>query len=406
MRSPLHPCRGWESAARPGRKISPPEFSLLTLAVAAAAAILVTVPTAAQQPADLARQAAEFERARNFAGAEKVYREMLSDSPGDPDLLLRLGVACQQQSKFEDSIAIFQEILKRAPVYPQVNFFLGTSYYALNRFNDAIGAFQKELAGNPNEQRARYNLALALHASERNLEAIQLLEAMVADQPDNLAALYQLVLFYKDGSQRAFRQLAKVSPDSPWYLALRAQAFGDNEQPDEAIRQFQSLLNKYPGFPGVHFELGQIYWRKKDYELAREELRKALQEDANQPLANLYVGDILTNQKQFQEAIPHLQIAIAAYPELPKAYFFLGKSYAGIGDDRRALEAFRRALELDPRYQEVHYQLSQLFLRSNNKEESQRHLEIVKKLQLEDSKGFRENIEKSSAQQTPSAAKE
>src|SRR2546425_9329944 len=117
-------------------------------------------------------------------------------------------------------------------------------------------------------------------------------------------------------------------------------------------------------------------------------------------MANFYLGDILTSQKEFQEAIPHLKIGLAAYPKMTKAYFFLGKCYVGTGDLQQALQVFRQALELDPKYQEVHYQLYQLYARLNNKPESQRHLEIVKRLQQEDSKEIQENIQKVSPQQT------
>ncbi len=348
----------------------------------------------------LLSQAIELEKDKDYAGAEKIYRQALLTLPDDPEILKRLGVVSQKQLKYEESIEVFREILKRAPVYPEVNLFLGISYYALNQFDRAAEVIKKELATNPKDRQSRYYLALALHASDRNLEAVQQLEGLLADHPDDISALYQLALFYKDGAQEASQRIAKLAPDSPWYLALRAQAFADNGQLDEAIRQYKALLSKNLDFPGIHFELGQVYWREKDSENAREELKLALQEDPNQPLANFYLGDILTSQKEFQEAIPHLKIGLAAYPKMTKAYFFLGKCYVGTGDLQQALQVFRQALELDPKYQEVHYQLYQLYARLNNKPESQRHLEIVKRLQQEDSKEIQENIQKVSPQQT------
>ena len=259
---------------------------------------------------------------------------------------------------------------------------------------------KKELAVDPKDRQARYYLALALHASNRNLEAIQQLEGLLTDHPGDIPALYQLALFYKDGAQEASQQVAKLAPDSEWYLALRAEAFADNGHLDEAIQQYKTVLSKNPSFPGMHFELGQVYWKKKDAENAQAELKLALQEDPNQPLANFYLADILTTQKDYQQAIPHLEITIAAYPKMTKAYFLLGKCHAGTGDVQQALRVFQQASELDPKYQEVHYQLYRLYARLNNKEESQRHLEIVKRLQQEDSSELRENIEKSGPQPT------
>src|SRR5262245_47983997 len=62
----------------------------------------------------LLSRAFDLERTKDFAGAEAIYRQALVVSPGDPDLLKRLGQVCQDQGKHEESIRIFQEILMRA----------------------------------------------------------------------------------------------------------------------------------------------------------------------------------------------------------------------------------------------------------------------------------------------------
>src|SRR5438128_3315669 len=206
----------------------------------------------------LLSQAVEQEKGRDFAGAEKTYRQALLISPDDSEILKRLGVVCQEQGKYDESIKVFQEILKRAPVYPGVNLLSGISYYALNQFDQAAESMKKELAADPKDRQARYYLSLALHSSNRNLEAIQQLESLLADHPDDVPALYQLALFYKDGAQEASQQVAKLAPDSEWYLALRAEAFADNGHLDEAIQQNKTVLSKNPSYPGMHFTLCQL----------------------------------------------------------------------------------------------------------------------------------------------------
>src|SRR5437899_6839037 len=229
--------------------------------------ILATPPVPAQTaPTSLdgmLSQAVEQEKSRDYAGAERNYWQVLLRVPDDPEILKRLGIVCQEELKFKESIKVFQEILKRAPVYPGVNLLSGISYYALNQFDQAAESMRKELATDPKDRQARYYLSLALHASNRNLEAIQQLESLLADHPDDVPALYQLALFYKDGAQEASQQVAKLAPDSEWYLALRVEAFADNGHLDEAIQQYKAVLSKNPGFPGMHFELGQVYWKKK-----------------------------------------------------------------------------------------------------------------------------------------------
>jgi len=141
---------------------------LLNIAVFATAAW----PTP-QTTDSLLSQAAELQKARDFAGAEKLYRQALVDAPDDPEILKALAVVCQAEGKFAESIEIFQSILKRAPLYPGVNGFVGTSYYALNDFEKTIDAMKRELAGNPKDPQARHLLALAQSSSGHLFEAIQ-----------------------------------------------------------------------------------------------------------------------------------------------------------------------------------------------------------------------------------------
>jgi tetratricopeptide (TPR) repeat protein len=332
----------------------------------------------------LLSRAIELERSKDYAGAEAVYKEALLTAPDDPEIQKRLGLVCQEQGKYDESIETFQKILKRAPVYPGVNAWLGISYYALNKFDKTIEATQKELTSNPTDKQARYYLALALSASGRLFEAIQQLEGLLKDDPQNMAFLYQLVVDYRSAAQQAGQKLAKEYPDSAFTHAIKAEVLADGERFDEAILEFKEVLRRNPDFPGIHLAIGQVYWRRKDLEKAHEELKLAVLEDPNQPLANYYLADILVTDKEYLKAIPHLEITISVYPELTRAYWLLGKCWAGTGDSERALQAFKKALEQDPNYKEVHFQLHELYAQLGNKEESQKHLQIFERLTRED----------------------
>jgi len=325
-------------------------------------------------------QASAMEQRKDYGGAAKAYRQALQAAPEDPEILMKLGVVCQMELKYDESIGVFQQILKRAPRYPGANRLMGISYYGLNRFGDAEKSLREELVANPKDREARYYLALDLTALGRLPDAIHQLEDLVAADPQDAPALYQLTLCYKAATEQAAHRLNELRPDSEWTHALKAQVLEDEQRTDEAIREYNEVLRKNPGFPGIHFGLGQAYWIKKDSAHAKEQLNFALQEDPEQPLANYYLADLLTDDNRFQEAIPHLQMTVAAYPQMTRAHFLLGKCYAGIGDLQKSLKAFNKALELDPKSKDVHYQLYQLYARLGQRAESQRHLTLFEQL--------------------------
>ncbi len=373
--------------AEKGMNWKPPKTVNLRRAWVLLAAVgmisLLAAPVFAQDAESPLARAAQLEMRGDHAGAEKIYRQVLLSSPDDPDLLKALGVVLQEQGKHEEAISVFQQILSRAPLYPGVNSQLAVSYYALNQFDKTVEVARRELTANPRDRQARYYLALALTAQGRTYEAIQQLESLAADDPRDLIVQYQLVVDYKAAMNAAAERLAKMAPDSEFTHAMRAEAFSDADRFDDAILEYQEVLRKNPGFPGIHLGLGQVYWKKKDSTHAMEQLSLALQEEPNQPLGNYYMGDMLVDEQKFQQAIPHLKITVAVYPELARARFLLGKAYRGTGDNQAALQEFQEALKLDPNYKEVHYQLYELYARLGDKEKSQEHLRISEKLTRE-----------------------
>ena len=384
------------------RRRGPTPASALTFVLLTAGPLLAQ----SASPNNLLSQAVEMEKNKDWVGAERGYRQALLVAPDDPEILKKLGVVLQKELKYKESIETFHKILDRAPVYPGVNLLLGISYYDLNHFDEAEKALRRELTANPKDRQARYYLALALSASGQTVEALQPLQDLLTDNPRDAEVLYQLVLYYKAATQQMAQRLEKLSPDSQWSHALKAEIAAEAQQFGIAVTEYKEVLRQNPDFPGIHFALGQVYWQQKDSVHAQEQLRLALLEDPNQPLANYYVGDILTEAKSLAQAIPHLQIALAAYPELAQAYFLLGKCYAGTGESQRAIETLSKTLELDPSYKEAHFQLYELYSRLGDKVKSQEHLQTFEKLTREGQLRDKERLEELSQKQKDDEGKQ
>jgi len=322
--------------------------------------------------------------------AEKTLKEGVRAHGDHPDLLKALGTLYQTQLRFKESIDVFQKILMQAPAYPEVNLQIGVSYYSLNQFDKAVEFLKKELQTNPKDRDAQYNLALALEAAGLNSEAIHELENLLADRPNDAPALYQLALFYKSSMKNTIERLSKLAPDSDFMLALKAEVYADYDRLNEAIREYKRLLDKNPNFPGLHFALGQTYWRMAKTEEAREELRLALLDDPNHATSHFYLADILVKDQRLSEAISHLEASVAANPRFMQAQLLLGKCLATEGKPREALEHLIVALSLEPRNKMTHYQLAQVYSRLSDQANSQKHMSTFETLTRED----KEDIEK------------
>jgi tetratricopeptide (TPR) repeat protein len=94
-------------------------------------------------------------------------------------------------------------------------------------------------------------------------------------------------------------------------------------------------------------------------------LKRELELDPGHPEANAEIGTVLVAQERAAEAIPHLESALRAKPDLWPAYAQLGRAYAMGKNYPRAEEVLRRGLAHDPDAS-THYQLA-LVLRAEGK---------------------------------------
>ena len=333
---------------------------------------------------DYFREAKELETREDYSGAEKIYQEAAASYPRQPEILKRLGLIYQTELKFQESIDTFQKVLQEAPQYPEANFYLGLSYLGLNQFEKAIESFNKELEANPKYRRAHYYTAQAYQSLNRTADAARQYEILLQEDPTDKKVLFQLIRLLKSATVQAIKQLGNLDPDSDFMLVLKAEGYAEDEKYAEAIQKYTELLKKNPNFPGIHFALGGVYYNKLDDVNAEKELRLALSEDPNLPMANYYLADILMRSQKIEQAVPLLQIVVAANPQFMRGYLQLGKCYAAQGKLQDSLKLLLRAAELEPKDKTPHYQLAQLYTRLQQPDQARHHFEIFQQLNAQE----------------------
>src|SRR5437867_2617020 len=329
---------------------------------------------------DYFSRARDLEKKEDFAGAVRVYLQTTQAFPNQPEVLKRLAILFQTELKLSESIDAFGKVLKNNPQYPEVNFFMGLSYLGLNQFEKSIEFFNKELEANPKYRRARYYMALAYQSLGRKTEAAQQFDILVKEDPNDSRVWYQLARLYKSLSLQAIKQLTHLDPDSVLVLAMRAESLVEDEKKDEAIHLYQDILKKQPDFAGVHFALGELYWKTLQNEDAERELRLALREDPNHPMANYYLGELMLRLQKPREAMPLLQISVAGDPSLLAGQYQLSKCYLAQGQLQEALGVLLKVAEEIPESKMTHYQLAQVYARLKNREKQKYHLTMFERL--------------------------
>jgi len=100
--------------------------------------------------------------------------------------------------------------------------------------------------------------------------------------------------------------------------------------------------------------------------------RKAVELNPESYSANKETGEALGLAKQFAEARPFYEKAIALSPD---AQYNLGVCLVNVGESEAALPRFRKAVEIKPDYAEAYYQMGTILVGQNKVAEACASLE-------------------------------
>lgn len=146
---------------------------------------------------------------------------------------------------FDSAVAIY-------PEYDVAYNGLGSAVAASGNMNDARLAFEKAISLNPNFAEAQRNLARISFAEKKYDEALTLLDRSLSSDPLNAWALTSaanaalLTHHYDQAIAYARKAHSIPHPTSAGVHIVAALAFEANQQPAEAIKEYQLYLDEDP----------------------------------------------------------------------------------------------------------------------------------------------------------------
>lgn len=221
---------------------------------------------------------------------------------------------------------------------------------------------------------ATVRCALNLEQADVAVEAIQMLNREFPHDPE---VLYVTTHAYSDLSTRASVELATTAPDSPQAHEMNAEALELQGKWDDAEKEYQSILDKNPSLPGIHFRLGRLLLSRPNPaadagERAKEQFQKELELDPHNAGAEYVLGEIARQESQWNEAIEHFTKATKLDAGLTEAFLSLGMSFVAEGKPIDAIPPLERYVRLQPGNPAGHYQLAMAYSRAGRKEDAKR----------------------------------
>lgn len=246
-------------------------------------AFLFVAALAAQTPPD---DGAKAMREGRFADAERIYRQMIRETPGEPRLRMNLGLALHSGGKYSEALAEFDAFLKANPKPGPAHLLAGVALLKLGRPCDAIARLEP----------ARQWQSNAMVLTE-------LADAYAGCKRHRNAAL-------------TYREVAKLKPGDTAVQRAAAHSFWLARDYQEAQPLYAALESKFTRDAAFLFEYGDTLARAQGAETGVAHLRRAVALGPEQVAARGALGRVLMELGQAAESIPHLEAAVASDPAL------------------------------------------------------------------------------------------
>lgn len=194
-----------------------------------------------------------------------------------------LGTAAFAARNYSEAIANFHKALRANPDEPRIWNALGLAYMEAKEYKKAEESFKKALSINPNYSEARKNLGILYYKLGRYEEALKYLQEAANDEyyEKKHEAFYYLAKVYeaKQDLKNYVRYLEKAVAYNPNFVQAQlelAQAYENLGKYEEAEKIYKSLLLNGFNKPFLKYKLAEVYYKKGDYERAREIIKELL----------------------------------------------------------------------------------------------------------------------------------
>ncbi|MBC7929540.1 MAG: tetratricopeptide repeat protein [Rubrivivax sp.] len=187
------------------------------------------------------------------------------------------------------------------------------------------GVVNAALASVPKPALALYNKAIESARNDNDGKAVEQLKAAIALHPDFALALTNLGIIYMkmkqpDNAIEPLRSALILTPDDYVTLLTYGTALLDKQKFSEAEEQFRKALQKNNASPSAHFCLGLILLKRQDLDGGEKAFKSAVEFGGDEiAVAHKYLGGIYWAKRDYKQAADELETYLRLTPNAEDA---------------------------------------------------------------------------------------
>ena len=185
---------------------------------------------------------------------------------------------------------------------------------------------------------------------------------------------------------------------------LLGRTYRDFGEAARARAELRAALALDPKARRAHYYLGTVALLEESrfrLDEAIAEFRAELALAPRDPLVNLSLAMALLEARREAEALPALELALAADPPPPQVHYYIGRSHVALGRPaeaeaplRRALEAARAAGATEGQLGVIHYQLAVALRQLGRADEAAPHFAEAERFSAESAAALRDRLDR------------
>ncbi len=211
------------------------------------------------------------------------------------------------------------------------------------------------------------------------VRGIQLWEDAIDQDPAFAGAYLMLIQGYVFANQVSrhasiFPEIMKHLHRLPERLqfVVKSAYYEHKKEPEKQFRVLKMWSELYPEDNQAHKSLAFIYFARRQFDQAIRQYEEILENDPNQQLVLNEIGNLYRHQGALEKSLEyHLRYA-EVFPRRPGAQIELARDYVRMAEFERALEHYEKALVMDPSQIDVTVAMSHVERRRGRLEEGTR----------------------------------
>ena len=266
-------------------------------------------------------EAAALAGERQYGKSISLLEDIYAQSKGAAQPMYSLVRAYIQDKKFDQAESFLKDVLQKTPNSPEALVLLGTVQLAKNQPDQASKTFKTVIEKAP-KYAAGYIALARMYLSQKDSDtALKTVKAGLHELPRNpnlglmLAGILELRRDY-EGAIAQYEVMLKDDPGSMVVANNLASLLSDHRNDKQSLEQAYAIAAPLKQSPIPNFKdtLGWLDYRRGDY----------------------------------RSAIPLLEDAAKALPNIALVHYHLGMTYLAIGENNSAVEELKKASALDP----------------------------------------------------------